>query len=324
MKHRQRSHMILVSLSVFIFMTLICSYIENDSVFHVTVGEKNADPKIETVVNAVATASTETSSDAISSNASKTKKKNEIKEVYGLNKTANGRLYFLKKNGKRYQGYKKIDGAEYYFAGKNSYAVVNKWKYVKLNGTSYKLYFGKNGKRKKDVTNILPSNTRYYLDVLLAKNMVMVYAKDGNKGYTIPAKAMICSTGMPGHGTIIGTYSLYKIAPWRSLFYNSVGQYATNIHGNILFHSVVYKRYGDHYSLDKTEYNKLGKSASHGCVRLPVKDAKWIYDHTGNIDKAVLRTATVSEKTPLDKPKKKKIGKTKDGRYYDPTDPKCK
>ncbi len=241
----------------------------------------------------------------------------------GLHTNADGKIYYAKKNGKKATGYKKVGKAEYYF-GTDGYALVKKWKYVKLNGTKYKLYFGANGKRVNDVSSLMKKNTRYSIDVILNKCMIMIYAKDGDKGYTIPVKAMTCSPGLPGHDTITGTYKIRKVGTWHTLFYNSYGQYATNIHGNFLFHSVCYNKYGDHYSLSKKAYSQLGQKASHGCIRLLVKDAKWIYDHVGNIDKTTLRKGSKNTKTPLAKPTTKKIGKTSDGRYYDPTDPNIK
>lgn len=237
----------------------------------------------------------------------------------GWNKTAKGKKYYILKNGKRAKGYKTIDGDSYYFNNKG-YAITKQWKYVKLNGKNYKLYFGKNGKRKLDVTGQLSSNTSFRVEVNLSKNMVMIYAKDGNKGYTIPVKAMICSVGMPGHRTITGNYyRLSRAGSWHVLRYNSVGQYCTRISGPYLFHSVVYTRYGDKYSLEKAEYKKLGKSASHGCIRLQVEDAKWIYDRAYRCQVSLYYDKKA--KYPLAKPKAKKIGKTASKRYYDPTDP---
>ena len=237
----------------------------------------------------------------------------------GWNKTAKGKKYYILKNGKRAKGYKTIDGAGYYF-NNNGYAITKQWKYVKLNGKNYKLYFGKNGKRKLDVSNQLSANTTFRIEVNLSKNMVMIYAKDGNRGYTIPVKAMICSVGMPGHRTITGTYyRLRRAGSWHVLRYNSVGQYCTRISGPYLFHSVVYTRYGDKYSLQKAEYKKLGKSASHGCIRLQVEDAKWIYDRAYRCHVSLYNDKKA--KYPLAKPKAKKIGKTAAKRYYDPTDP---
>lgn len=239
----------------------------------------------------------------------------------GWNKTKGGKKYYIRANGKRAKGYKVIDGDGYYFNSKG-YAITRRWKYVRLKGKNYKLYFGKNGKRKLDVTKLLPANTYFRLEVNLSKNMVMVYARDGKKGYTIPVRAMVCSAGMRGHRTITGIYSrLSRAGSWHVLRYNSVGQYCTRIYGPYLFHSVVYDRYGDRYSLQKAEYRKLGKSASHGCIRLQVADAKWIYDRAYRCSVSLYYNK--SAKYPLKKPKAEKIRKKSSGRYYDPTDPNC-
>lgn len=239
----------------------------------------------------------------------------------GWQKTKSGKKYYIRANGKRAKGYKVIDGDEYYFNSKG-YAITKRWKYVELKGKNYKLYFGKNGKRKLDVTKLLPGNTYFRLEVNLSKNIVMVYARDGQKGYTIPVRAMVCSAGMKGHRTITGTYSrLSRAGNWHVLRYNSMGQYCTRISGPYLFHSVVYKRYGDRYSLQKAEYKKLGKSASHGCIRLQVADAKWIYDRAYRCSVSLYYNK--SAKYPLKKPKAEKIRKKSPGRYYDPTDPNC-
>lgn len=249
-----------------------------------------------------------------------TQKPTPVPDQKGWNKTAKGKKYYILKNGKRAKGYKTIDGDSYYFNNKG-YAITKQWKYVKLYGKNYKLYFSKNGKRKLDVSSQLKSNTSFRIEVNLSKNMVIIYAKDGNKGYTIPVKAMVCSTGMPGHRTITGNYyHLSRTGSWHVLRYNSTGQYCTRISGPYLFHSVVYNRYGDKYSLNKAEYKKLGKSASHGCIRLQVKDAKWIYDHAGNCHVSLYYNNKA--KYPLAKPKAEKIGKTASKHYYDPTDPK--
>lgn len=77
------------------------------------------------------------------------------------------------------------------------------------------------------------------------------------------------------------TYSLKKYGgwEWKGLFGDVFGQYATQITGNILFHSVPYTEKGNKASLEYWEYDKLGTPASMGCVRLTVKNAKWIYDN---------------------------------------------
>ena len=61
---------------------------------------------------------------------------------------------------------------------------------------------------------------------------------------------------------------------------NSYARYWTRINSNIAFHSVIYTA----VSLDAmktSSYKALGTRASHGCIRLTVQDAKWVYDNIG-------------------------------------------
>ena len=45
-----------------------------------------------------------------------------------------------------------------------------------------------------------------------------------------------------------------------------------------MFHSVLYNSKSES-SLSKSSVRNLGRKASHGCVRLAVKDAKWIWQN---------------------------------------------
>lgn len=239
------------------------------------------------------------------------------KEKKGWHKVSDTKKYYVKKDGTRAIGYTKIDG-DYYFGKTNSYVLTEQWKYVDVDGTKYKLYFGKNGKQSQNVSALIGEQGNYRLEVNLSKNIVVVYAKDGNKGYTIPVKAMVCSCGVPGHSTRQGTYrNLIQTGKWHTLKYGVYGKYCTRYSGPYLFHSVTYTRNYDSYSLQGEEYKKLGKLASHGCIRLAVKDAKWIYQ---NARKCEANIFTSDKKSPLKKPAPEEPVKTDDGRYYDPTD----
>lgn len=128
-----------------------------------------------------------------------------------------------------------------------------------------------NGSNLKD--NGLP----YCIKVNKTKNVVTVYGVGEDGYYSRPVKAMVCSVGEKGN-TPDGIYNLGDRAEWLLLEGDVYGQYAVNITGSILFHSVPYftQNKGD---LEVEEYNKLGSSVSAGCVRLSVIDAKWIYDN---------------------------------------------
>ena len=156
--------------------------------------------------------------------------------------------YYNNSAGNRLKGYRKIKKDYYFFSQKSGYAVCNGWKYVRIKGKKYKLYFDKKG-RRSDPTKKLGSKARYQIRVSLRDNMVTIYAKDGEKGFIIPVKAMVCSVGMSGHTTRKGTYSLSRSGRWHVLRYNSNGQYATRYSGPYMFHSVTYDRLGNHYSL---------------------------------------------------------------------------
>ncbi len=115
----------------------------------------------------------------------------------------------------------------------------------------------------------------YTIDVNLQQNIVTVYSQDDLGEYTIPEETFVCSVGTE---TPTGTFYTSSKYEWRPLFGNVYGQYATRITGSILFHSVPYLKQ-DKSTLEWWEYNKLGTSASMGCVRLTVEDVKWIYDN---------------------------------------------
>ena len=72
-------------------------------------------------------------------------------------------------------------------------------------------------------------------------------------------------------------------------------------------------------SLEYWEYDKLGTNASLGCIRLTVKNAKWIYDNC----KAGTKVTFYSDSNPgpLGKPTESKISGNEQCRNWDPTDP---
>ena len=168
---------------------------------------------------------------------------------------------------------------------------------------------------KKKTENVDPHP--YYIKINVQANVVTVYKKDANGAYTVPVKAIVCSTGSATPGS--GKYSLHgKKRRWANLNGGVYGQYTTNIVGGILFHSVPYAVKGDPASLIGRYYDKLGTRASAGCIRLTTIDAMWIYN---NISAGTtVEFYSSSNPGPLGKPSARKIVGSKYPNW-DPTDP---
>lgn len=169
--------------------------------------------------------------------------------------------------------------------------------------------------------NHTKSNGRpYYIMVNRAQSTVTVYSLDENGYYTVPVKAMICSTGRKGHATPTGTFSIGGRWTWVHMLDNSYGQYCTQIKGNILFHSVCYTK-KDPSTLMTEEYNGLGAPASLGCVRLQTVDAKWIFDNCAAGTKVTVYDG--ADPGPLGKPAKYiDCISEEQANGWDPTDPR--
>jgi lipoprotein-anchoring transpeptidase ErfK/SrfK len=164
----------------------------------------------------------------------------------------------------------------------------------------------------KNVSSSLP----YLIMINRAANTVTVYTKDADGNYTVPYTAFVCSTGT---ATPLGTYRLSYKYRWRALFGNVYGQYATVITGNILFHSVPYYAEGLD-QLESEEYNKLGTAASMGCIRMCVRDAKWIYDNCAS-GTSVVFYDDADNPGPLGKPSSITLDLNDARKGWDPTDP---
>lgn len=161
----------------------------------------------------------------------------------------------------------------------------------------------------------------YYIKVNRLQNCVTIYGLDADGGYSVPVKAMVCSTGREGHETPMGNFAVQDFkAKWCYMVDGSYGQYATGFRsGGYLFHSICYTA-KEHDAMMVDEYNLLGNYASLGCVRLQTADAKWIFDNC-----PVGTGVTVYEDEnpgPLGKPGKVVAEITEEmNNGWDPTDP---
>lgn len=131
---------------------------------------------------------------------------------------------------------------------------------------------------------VLKQYHQVWLDVSIGRQRV--YVKNKNQVlYTMAA-----STGSD-NSTPLGTYRIQ--AERGPFFYNKKSGEGARYwiswkdHGVYLFHTVPTDQHG-RYVVQQAQ--QLGhKAASHGCIRLSVADAKWLYDQVPKGTKVVIR-----------------------------------
>lgn len=151
------------------------------------------------------------------------------------------------------------------------------YKYYDQNGvyrgTSYSMWNTIKNKKSK---------TKYLIALDTRRNNVVIYK--GKKGNWKVYKHFVCSCGTDGHRTPRGNFKILSKKP-KFQTGDKVGKkvvrakytcwYATRIKGAIFFHSTLY------YLNSKSRHaaRHVGKHYSHGCIRLELKNAKWIYNN---------------------------------------------
>lgn len=129
----------------------------------------------------------------------------------------------------------------------------------------------------------IESNTPYFINVSIENQKTYVYQGTSDNWRLV--RTCPCSTGIEEEPTPCGSFTTQEKGSWFfSEKYNQGGKYWTQITGDILFHSVP-------YSKDKTtviDYT-LNEPASHGCIRLSLDDAKWIYSNVPKGSKIIIK-----------------------------------
>ena len=195
----------------------------------------------------------------------------------------------------------------------NKKGVAGTLKYTSKYRGGYKLYYdGEGDLVTEGIWKVIGERSNYWIKINKKACTITIYASDGN-GYNIPVRRCVCS---PGDPTPIGTFYSISRYRWHELMGPCWGQWCSGIHDDYLFHSVMYRSYNNNKNLNTSAYNKLGRIASHGCVRLQAKDAKWIYDHCHVGTKITIYNS--DDPGPLGKPKAPKLTGS---HTWDPTDP---
>ena len=113
------------------------------------------------------------------------------------------------------------------------------------------------------------SITNYYINVDLSNQRVNIFKKC--KGKWILDKSFICSSGKASTPTVKGHFTIQDKGPMFRAGSNTICNYYTRFHGNYLFHTVLLDNHGN------IQDGRLGTPLSHGCIRLAIDDAKYIY-----------------------------------------------
>ena len=129
----------------------------------------------------------------------------------------------------------------------------------------------------------IESLTSHLIYVSLADQITYVYK--GNMNNWDKIKSFTCSTGINEEKTPTGIFDVRERGEWFfSDKFKQGGKYWSQITGDILFHSLPFAQ-------DKTtilDYT-LKKPSSHGCIRLTVEDAKWIYSNIPKGSKVIIK-----------------------------------
>lgn len=182
----------------------------------------------------------------------------------------NGEYYFYVKNGRldwSYSGYAQIDGQGEYYEVRNGRLVGGTLTLAKMHG----------------VANNQDSPTNYIVIVDRAAHRVGVFK--GSKYNWADTKYYKCCVGKPSTPTISGTYYIKSRGKYFDTGTKGRCWYFTQINGNYLFHSVIYDRQN---SPKRIIDNSMDAAVSHGCVRLDLENAKWIYDNIPKNTKVII------------------------------------
>ena len=132
----------------------------------------------------------------------------------------------------------------------------------------------------KNRANAYGSRTPWLIMVNTTTCRVGIYR--GSKGMWQQQAYWVCSVGAPLTPTVLGEYTVgikgYVFGRGYSCYYY------TQFYGDYLFHSVLYWP----GSMTSIQDGRLGINASHGCVRLDIGNAKWIYDNIPSHTKVVV------------------------------------
>lgn len=207
----------------------------------------------------------------------------------------NGKWYYLYGNGAMAKGWIQYSGQWYYLNPMGDMAAGwiykgSKWYYlypsgamatgwIQSSGTWYCLYkngemASKTGLEAEFNSAGLSSGTKYFITIDSTNQMVNIFSGYNNHWNLI--RSMRCASGAPDTPTVKGLYAVQGRGYMFRAASNTICKFFTGFYGNYLFHTVLLDNNGN--IQDPT----LGVPASHGCVRLAIEDAQYIYYNIPN------------------------------------------
>lgn len=225
----------------------------------------------------------------------------------GLVKIGNYKYYFISNGRAKRNSWVTISKKKYYFGSNyrmktNSWIKVGKYYYYVnengvmqtscVTGSSSKGYGYVNSLGRRTTTTdknaasmvkkaqSYKSSTKYLILVNSKTNRVGIFT--GKKGSWTLKYYWTCATGKASSPTVKGSYTVtgrgksFGTSRYTCWYY-------TQFYGNYLFHSILYSP----GSMSKVVESGLGTNASHGCVRLSLAHAKWIYTNIPNKTKVI-------------------------------------
>ena len=174
--------------------------------------------------------------------------------------------YYMNGSGAMQTGWLEQGGTWYWLSG--SGAMATGWQ--KIGGTWY--YFNGSGAwvpnpERAQMTDRIwgcNSGTQWLIAVNRSTHKVGIY-RGSSHNWSLQYY-VDCVTGAPSSPTITGTFRTSG-GKRMALSTDSRAKWCTQISGGYFFHTIL------------ASNNELGKSLSHGCIRMAYPDAQWIYNN---------------------------------------------